>query len=321
MAHIPTSLGVEFPERISKWLAYKKNGLALFDSSQEGSEMLNTTFNGFDDTVKAQSIQAVQIAIDSVEQQAASITGVFPEKLGGIEERDAVSNVKVGIKYSTLLTKQYFVAMDLMYKEINYDLLNLAKFVFDKGITGTIILGDKYNRVFTALPKHYTVTDFDIHIQDTSETFQDRETLKGFSTELIKANYADPELIVNIVTTKSMTELKQYIEESMAKKRAENNQMQQLQEQLQQYEQQYKEVEKQMQELTSRNKELEGQLEKHKADQMELEWKKVELTERRDRDEKEYKDKVIETKEKQIQAQIMEMYDSNPYNNKIRQVV
>lgn len=302
-------------------MAYKKNGLALFDSSQEGTEMLNTTFNGFDDTVKAQSIQAIQIAIDSVEMQAAAITGVFPEKLGGIEERDAVSNVKVGIKYSTLLTKQYFVAMDMMYKEISYDLLNLAKFVYDKGLTGLIVLGNKYSRIFTALPKHYTMTDFDIHIQDTSESFQDKETLKTFSTELIKANLADPELIVKIVTTKSMTELKQYIEESMATKRSENDQLKQMQEQLTQYEQAQKQAEKQVKELEARNRELENQIQKNSDEKIAIEKRKLELSQQEITNEKDYRDKVIETKEKQIQAEILQMYDSNPYNDKIRNVV
>ena len=50
--HLPTFLGDELPERLQKWLAYKKQGMGLFDSSQEGAQLLNTTFNGFDDTVK-----------------------------------------------------------------------------------------------------------------------------------------------------------------------------------------------------------------------------------------------------------------------------
>ena len=143
--------------------------------------MINTTFNGFDDTVKAQAIQAFQMVLESIEQQACSITGVFQEKLGGIQQRDAVTNVKVGIRQSTLLTKQYFSAMDLMYKEVNYDLLNLAKIVFKKGIVGTLINGTRLNQIFTALPEHYTMTDFDIHIQDSTETFQDKENLKSTS--------------------------------------------------------------------------------------------------------------------------------------------
>ena len=156
------------PERAQKWLAYKKQGIAWYDSSQEGAQIINTTFNGFDDTIKAQTIQAFQLVLESIEQQACSITGVFQEKLGGIQQRDAVSNVKVGIRQSTLLTKQYFSAMDLMYKEVNYDLLNLAKIVFKNGITGTLINGTRLNQIFTALPEYYTMTDFDIHIQDST---------------------------------------------------------------------------------------------------------------------------------------------------------
>jgi len=61
-----------------------------------GQAPINTIFNGYDDTVKAQAIQAIQLAIDAVEQTCSSITGVFRERLNGIEARDAVTNIKVG---------------------------------------------------------------------------------------------------------------------------------------------------------------------------------------------------------------------------------
>lgn len=92
--------------------------------------MPNTIFNGFDDTVKTQAIQGIQLAIQAVEQQASSITGVLPERLAQYEQRDAVSNVQLGVKMSGLLTKQYFETMDIIYKEANYDMLNLAKLVY-----------------------------------------------------------------------------------------------------------------------------------------------------------------------------------------------
>lgn len=254
-------LGVDLPERIEKWLAYKKNGLALFDSSQEGANLINTTFNGFDDTVKANAIQAIQIAIDSVEQQMASTTGVFPEKLGGIQERDAVSNVKVGLRYSTLLTKQYFSAMDLMLKEVYYDLLNLAKLVYPKGMSGNIILGPKLVKVFNALPEHYTMTDFDIHLHDSTETFQSKETIKGLTNEMIKGGLADAEMVIDIVTAKNMTDLKRYVTTSLKNKKAENDMLQQLQQQVEQMTQQSKQYEQQIQQLTSQNQQLNKQIE------------------------------------------------------------
>ena len=170
---IPAVLGEELADRLQKWQAYKKQGLGILDSSQEGAEITNTMFNGYDDTVKAQSIQAIQLAIQAVEMQASSITGVLPERLAQYEQRDAVSNVQLGVKMSGLLTKQYFEAMDIMYKEANYDMLNLAKLVFPNGLQGTIILGNKYAKIFSALPEYYTVTDFDIHIEDSSKSFKD----------------------------------------------------------------------------------------------------------------------------------------------------
>jgi hypothetical protein len=36
------------------------------------------------------------MAIDAVEQTVSSITGVFRERLNGIEAKDAVTNVKIG---------------------------------------------------------------------------------------------------------------------------------------------------------------------------------------------------------------------------------
>ena len=291
--------------------------MALFDSSQEGANILNTTFNGYDDTIKAQSIQAIQMAIDSIEANASAMTGVFPEKLGGIQERDAVSNVKVGLRYSTLLTKQYFSAMDLMFKEVNYDCLNTAKIAYKKGLTGTIVLGPKLVKIFTALPEHYTVTDFDIHIQDSTETFQTRQEIKGLNTELIKAGLVDVMDVVNIATSKNITELKDYIEKSMASKKAENNMIQQLQQQLEQMNNQVKQYEQQIGQYNNQIKQLQSQVENNSQAKLELERQRVSIEDREARDKKDYNDKQIEVKEKQLQIEMAQLTDGNPYNDKI----
>jgi hypothetical protein len=64
-----------------KFVSYKKQGLAIYDSSQEGA-MLNTSFNGYDDTIRVQAIQAIDLAIQEIETTTSSITGVFRERLG-----------------------------------------------------------------------------------------------------------------------------------------------------------------------------------------------------------------------------------------------
>ena len=88
--------------------------------------------------------------------------------------------------------------------------------MFPNGLQGTIILGNKYAKIFSALPEHYTVTDFDIHIEDSSKSFKDMETVKALNIELIKAGMSDPEMAVNIAVANSMTELKRYVDKAMS---------------------------------------------------------------------------------------------------------
>jgi hypothetical protein len=61
---LPKFLGDKMPERVKKWLAYKKQGTAFLDTSQEGrlgagQAPINTIFNGYDDTVRAEAVQAI----------------------------------------------------------------------------------------------------------------------------------------------------------------------------------------------------------------------------------------------------------------------
>lgn len=301
-------------------MAYKKQGLGIIDSSQEGAQTMNTIFNGYDDTVKAQSVQAIELAMQSIKQQVSMITGVLPEALAQYEQRDAVSNVKLGVHTTILLTKQIFKAMDVVYKEANYDMLNLAKLVWPKGITGTIVLGN-YSRIFTALPEYYTLTDFDIHIEDSTDSYQNVQSLRAISGELVKSGVADLEDITNIITASSTTELKKYIEKSIARKKEENNIISQLQQQIQQYEQNLKESQKSNQQLQQQLQQLQNQLHTNSQAKLEIEAEKVALEKERIKNEKDYNDKVIETKKQQVNLQAAETVDSNPYNDKIKSVI
>ena len=298
VSFIPSFLGEKLVDRVKAWQAYKKNGLALINSKEEGNEgMPNTIFNGFDDTVKAQAIQGIQLAIQAVEQQASSITGVLPERLAQYEQRDAVSNVQLGVKMSGLLTKQYFETMDIIYKEANYDMLNLAKLVYPNGITGTIVLGNKYSRIFTALPE------------------------QALNIELIKAGMSDPDMAVSIATANSMSELKRYVAKATAVKKEENNSVSQLQQQLQQYEQNLQQLQKQNEQLQRELGQSQNQLEQNSQARLQLEAEKVAIEREKVKNDKDYNDKLIETKQQQVQIQAAETVDANPYNDKIKQVV
>ena len=315
VAHLPKFLGTDLPERLMKWKAYKKTGIALIDSSQEGTQMANTTFGGYDDTIKLQTIQAIDLAIQRNEETCSMITGVFREKLGGIEQRDAVTNVQVGVKQSSYITKQYYQIMDLLTREILLDILDLSKTVYKNGISGTLILGEKLNQIFTALPEHYTITDFDIHIADSSEIIKEQETIKQFGFELIKGGQVDPEVLIEIITSSGLTKMKENVKTSMSKKKAENDQLGQLGQQVQQLDQELKQTTQEAQKLQAEVKQLNAQkmqLEKEKLDfEKQLEWYKA-------RTDSSYKDQLVELQKKRVQLEGLQLFDSNPRNDEIQ---
>lgn len=321
MSLLPTNLGVKWPERVQKWLAYKKGGIMWIDSSQEGrndgQQAPNQIYNGFDDTLKAQAVQAIELAIQSVEQTTSSITGVFRERLNGIETRDAVTNIKQGVANSYIVTKHYFQQMDLITCEILLDSLNQAKVTYKKGLTGTIILGDKYQQIFTALPEYFTVTDYDIHITASSEVMEDLQTIKAIIPEFVKSQQMDPDIIFEALTSKSLTDLKYKVKKAVQVRKEENNQLQQLQEKLEETSQQAQQLQQELQKAQQKIESLDEQRLGLEQQKMQLEYKVNWLKAQSDST---YKDRQMDIEEKRTEIELTQLHDGNPYNDKIRQI-
>lgn len=315
LAYVPKVFGADLTERLLKWKAYKKGGLALIDSSQEGLPPMNTTFGGFDDTIQLQTIQAIDLAIQRNEETCSMITGVFREKLGGIEQKDAVTNVQVGVTQSSYITKQYYQLMDLMTREILIDILNVSKSVFKKGITGTLVLGDKLNKVFTALPEHYSYTDYDIHINDSSEIKRELETMKQLAMELTKGGIADAEVIIEVLTATGLTKMKSVVLKALNRKKEENNQVQQL-------DQQVKQLDQQLKQATSEAEKLQKEVEKLNAEKMQIDRERLQFEKELEwfkaKSENSYKEKMASYNQQKVQLEGMQLIDNNPHNNEIK---
>ena len=136
--------------------------------------------------------------------------------------------------------------MDLGTTEILYDFLNMAKIVYRNGITGALILGDKYQHIFKALPKHYTLTDYDIHIVSSAEIMKDMETIQTICGQFITAGTVDAEIILEAMTAKSLTELKYKVKKAIRLKKEELNMIGKLQEQVKQLEEMNKQYEEEL---------------------------------------------------------------------------
>lgn len=305
-----------------KWQAYAKQGMKLIDTSQEGQvntgqAPLNTMFGGFDDTIKVAAVQAIQLAIESIESTVSSITGVFRERLNGIEQRDAVSNVKVGVNNSFIVTKQWSFQMDLITREILLDCLNCAKTVYDKGITGTLILGDKLQKVFTALPKYYTLTDFDIHIINSSDILKDMEQIKQMVPEFIKGNIVPPEILVDIINSKSLPDMKLKVKNSIKKQKEENNQLQQLVKQNEELQSNLQQMQQQLQQASQKIEQL-------NETKLQLEQSKIKLENEvemfKAKTDRTYKESKAENDTRRTEIELRQLWDGNPYNDEIKNI-
>lgn len=303
-------------------MALKKQGIGLLDSSQEGrmaqgTTTLNTIFNGFDNTVKAQSIQAIQIAIDSIEATVSSITGVFRERLNGIQQKDAVTNVKIGAQNSFVQTKQYYHQMDLIVNELLLDCLNQAKIVWKDGLTGSIVLGDKYQKIFTALPEYFTLTDFDIRIITSADIVKDLEQIRAIIPEFVKSGGLPPDIIVEALTSKSIPDLKYKIQKAMQKQKEEGTAMQQLQQQNEQLQQQLKQASSELQKAQNQVQQLNQA--KLQLDQQEMELK-MKIEQFKAQTDRTYKTNMAEEAKRRTEIELKQMSDGNPYNDQIKQL-
>ena len=128
--------------------------------------------------------------------------------------------------------------MDLVVNEMLLDCLNLAKVVFKNGLKGTLVLGDKYQKVFTALPEYFTLTDHDIRILTSSDIVRDLEQIKSILPEFVKSGGLPPDIIIEAITCKNIPDLKYKVKKAMQVQKDENNKVMQLTQQLEQMQKQ-----------------------------------------------------------------------------------
>ena len=317
---IPSNLGVTWSDRVKKWMAYRKAGTLMIDTTQEGRNeggagQFNTMFSGYDDTLPADALQAIQFAIQQVEETTSSITGVFRERLNGIQQKDAVTNIKQGVANSFIITKPIYQQMDLVSCELISDCLNQAKKTWKNGLTGILVLGDHQQKIFTALPENFTFTDYDVHVISSTQIMQDMQQIQALVPEFIQSGQLPPDILFEVLTSKSLSEMKYKVKRALQIQKEENNQLMKLQQQLQETTQQMQQMQKQLQQATKEIEQLNAQKLKLETDKMNLEYK---VDWFKAQTEKDYRERQLDIEEKKIDIELAQLRDGNPYNDQIR---
>ena len=313
-AALPENLGATPTERLKKFLAYRKQGLSLMDSAQEGAaNVQNTINNGFDDSLQGGTIQGYQLALQVIEQTVSDITGVTPQRMGNIKQRDAVQNVEMGMQQSFVITERYYKAMDTLVKEILLDCIDMAKIVWPNGKMGEVLLGDE-KKYIEILPQYYTTTSFGIDFKDSAEVIKEQDTVRQLSQAYLQSNLMDPEVLFNISTSDSLTEMKEMAMRTIQQKKAENNQLQQLQQQLQQLQDQNKQLQKQVEDSTKKIASLNEKKMQLEQQNMQMD---QEIAYAKLQSEEKLKNRELDLIEKRTQLEALQTMDTNPNNDRI----
>jgi hypothetical protein len=261
LAAIPKVLGANYMERLLKFIAFRKQGLEVYDPTEDGANLFSA-YGDFNASLDPNLIQTLALVLEGLEAEADTVTGINRFMYQAAEQRDAVANVRIGQQTTSLLTKDIFELVQELSAEMLTDLVNQARIAYKHGKRGAYILGDK-QITFNIAPENFCFTDYNIQIVNSDKEKAKIQKLHMYVPELIKAGALDTDIIVDLVMNDSTTKIVNMVRKRVAEKKEENNQLAQMQQQLE-------ETSKQLEGLTQENEKL-------KSLQLQLKEKEVQI--------------------------------------------
>ena len=143
------------------------------------------------------------------------------------------------------------------------------------------------------------------------------EQIKAVVPEFIKGGIVSADIIVDIMTAKSLTEMKVKVKQSIKKQKAENNQIQQLTQQVEELQNNLQQAQQQLQQAQSK-------IESLNESKLQIEQQKIQLQYQVDdykaKTDRTFKETQAENDTKRTEIELMQLYDGNPYNDEVKNV-
>jgi hypothetical protein len=310
VAGIPKVLGNDFMERLFKFIALKKNGFELIDPTEPGAQMFQH-YGSFDNSINGKSLDSIEKVIAGMERQADITAGTNPQMLGQISERDAVGNVKQGIHQSLMINEDLLELMRDNQKKMLGSMLNTAQICYRKGKKGSYIAGSE-SYIFEILPENFCYSDFAISITYGSKDEIKLRELKNVAKELIASNQIAADVLVHVILSDSITEVKKLVSDAVKRQKEENNQLGQATGQVEQLQQQLKQLEAELnstkQKLNASEAQKQQSSEADRIAKQEADKRKLDIEEQKIQDLKEFQDGQIGLKRETVQLEREQLY-------------
>ncbi len=220
-------------QRVMKWLGILKQGVGIMDTSQEGQGAGKFNNTGSIDLSLTQSLEQIYRMADALEGTAYKIVGVPRQAVGNITETDGKGTSELAIQGSEVVTQPLFTSLDQLIEQFLTDVINACRIAYSKGLQGSLILGETGQKIFSIKSKQFSLAHFNVWINGEGDIQRDLDEVKAVAMKLVEAQMLDAELAIDMVTIKSLTEIKKKIKESIQNNK--ENENSQLVEQIEQY--------------------------------------------------------------------------------------
>ena len=259
LAQIPRSEGMD----IERWMYYlKAMKIAFINSHEEANKGSQTGkishFNQFQsiDLSLSNTIQQYIQTLDYIKSQAAFISGVSPQRLGAISNRELVGNVERSVEQSSLGTEYLFDSHDECKRKVYVGLIECAKIAFRKGKKVQFVLDDMGIELLNIEESQLDNSEFNVYVTDSSKDQSVLQALKQLAQSALQADKADLSTIINSLVNDSPKDMIRAIQqgEEAKYKRMSDSQKQQLDSQ------------EKMQQMQLQEKQADRDLEQYKTD-------------------------------------------------------
>lgn len=267
VTQIPKSMGID----VNKWMHYLGAlGVAFINPYEEGWDIpgreggKSAQFNQFQawDLSMANVIDQYVNLMAKIEDMAARLTGITPQRQGSIAASELVGNATQAITQSYHITEPWFWTHNQVKQQVLSMLLDTAKFAWKDNKTYLNYILDDATRAFIKLSDNFFYEDFDIFIEDSTKNRSDIDALRQLLQPAMQ-NGASLLDIAEIITMDNVSMIKDRLAD-IEQKRME--QMQQQQQAEQEAQQRLVEEQNRVKEEELMLKEAEMDLEKYKID-------------------------------------------------------
>lgn len=302
-ASIPAWIGGNETQRVMKWLGFLKQGVGLIDTSQDGNDGRFQQGGSSMDMTLSNTIELIYRIAERLEETAYRITGTNRQTLGNISQGDGKGTTELAIQGSTTAMQSFFSLFDHLAVKFLTDVANASRMCYGEGMVGNILLGEAGQKLFSLKSKQFALAYLNVFLSNDGDVERDLDAVRATAQELIAAGMIDAKLAIDIVTIKSLTEIKRKVNAALAS----NDQQQkaEAQQQLEQLQMELKKCQQALDQASQQNSQVEMQ--KVKAEvgikQQEADRKERELdnTVTTDAEELRIKNKQLDLEAMQIQ--------------------